>query len=300
MQRIEQQDAGHGTTQQMKIRPLSPAIGVEVAGIDVARPIDDDTMAAIRRAWEENCVALFRGQTLDEDEEVRFAERFGPLARLISESTGDQRGQNSAVLYISNIRKDGKLMGVLPDGEMFFHSDQCYAERPAMATMLYAMEIPARGGNTLFANGYRAYETLPAAMQQRLAGKMALNAYDADDYNGVTHRPETLSPKAKRYCHPVVRTHPGTGRKALYVNRLMTQSIVGLPRAESDEILNFLFDHQEQRAFVYEHVWTPGDLLIWDNRSCLHARSDFDASERRRLRRVAVLGDKPYENTPSA
>jgi taurine dioxygenase len=254
-------------------------------------------MATMRHAWEEGCVALFRGQTLDEDQEVRFAERFGPLARLVSKSDDGAHGENSAVLYVSNIRKDGKLTGVLPDGEMFFHSDQCYAERPAMATMLYAMEIPSRGGNTLFANGYRAYDALPVDLKEGLAGKLALNGYDPDDYEGgsSTRRPELLSSKAKTYCHPIFRTHPGTGRKSLFVNRLMTQSIVGLPRAESDEILAYLFDHQERRDFIYEHVWTPGDLIIWDNRSCLHARSDFDASERRRLRRVTVLGDKPYE-----
>ena len=281
----------------LTIMPLSPAIGIEVADIDLAAPIDDETMAALRSAWEEHCVALFRGQSLDEDEEVRFAERFGPLARLVSKSDDSQRGQNPAVLYVSNIRKDGKLTGVLPDGEMFFHSDQCYAERPAMATVLYAMEIPSQGGNTLFANGYRAYETLPADLKERLSGKLALNGYDPDDYNegSSTRRPELLSPKAKTYCHPIFRTHPGTGRKALFVNRLMTLSIVGLPRAESDAILAFLFEHQERRDFVYEHVWTPGDLLIWDNRSSLHARTDFSASERRRLRRVTVLGDKPYE-----
>jgi alpha-ketoglutarate-dependent taurine dioxygenase len=282
---------------QPSITPLSPAIGVEISGIDLRQPITPDAMSHIRKAWEENCVALFRGQTLDEDEEVHFAEQFGPLARLVSQSDDSARGQNTAVLYVSNIRKDGKLTGVLPDGEMFFHSDQCYAERPAMATVLYAMEIPSQGGNTLFANGYRAYETLPAELKEKLAGQLALYGYDPDDYNdgSSTRRPEQLSPKAKTFCHPIFRTHPATGRKALFVNRLMTLSIVGMERAESDEILAFLFAHQEQRDFVYEHHWTPGDLLIWDNRSCLHARSDFDASERRRLRRVAVLGDKPYE-----
>lgn len=282
---------------QVRIEPLSPAIGIEIDGIDLRTPIAQQTMARIRRAWEENCIALFRGQTLDEDEEVRFAEQFGPLARLVSQSDDNARGRNTAVLYVSNIRKDGKLTGVLPDGEMFFHSDQCYAERPAMATVLYAMEIPSQGGNTLFANGYRAYETLPAELKEKLAGKLALYGYDPDDYNdgSSTRRPERLSPKAKTFCHPIFRTHPATGRKALFVNRLMTHSIVGMDRAESDAILAFLFDHQEQRQFVYEHRWTPGDLLIWDNRCCLHARSDFDASERRRLRRVAVLGDKPYE-----
>ena len=194
-------------------------------------------------------------------------------------------------MLISNIREDGKPIGALPDGEMHFHTDQCHQERPAMASMLYAIEVPSQGGNTLFANGYKAYETLPAEIKRRIDGRRALNAYDYD--NAATRRGTRVVDGVPSCVHPVVRTHPATGRKALYVNRLMTVCIEGLPQEESDELLSFLFDHQEQRQFVYEHVWRPGDLLMWDNRCALHARTDFSAGERRLMRRVTILGEKP-------
>ncbi len=276
----------------MEIRPLSPAIGVEIVGVDLSVPMDEADFARIRRAWEENCIALFRGQRLDEQQQVAFAARFGPLGTIVNESDPLKLGQHPSVLYVSNIRVDGKLTGILPDGEMFFHSDTCYLERPAMASMLYAMEIPSRGGNTLYANGFRAYDALPEVMRRRLRDCRALNVYD---YAGnPTHRAESLPPDVKQYAHPVFRTHPPTGRKSLYVNRLMTWSILDLEAADSAATLDVLFDHQERPEFVYEHEWRRGDVVLWDNRSCLHARSDFDPNERRRLRRVTVLGEKPY------
>jgi taurine dioxygenase len=279
--------------QQIEVRPLSPAIGIEVAGIDLARPLDDDSFARLRQAWEENCIALFRGQKLEEIEQVDFAARFGTLGRNVNENDPMKLGGHPAVLYVSNIRIDGKLTGILPDGEMFFHSDTCYLEKPAMASMLYAMEVPSRGGHTLYANGFRAYDALPDEMKHLLSGKRALNVYD---YEGnPTHRAKTLPPGVKQYAHPVFRTHPATGRKSLYVNRLMTWAILDMPEAEGRDVLEFLFDHQERPEFVYEHAWRPGDVILWDNRSCLHARTDFDPAERRRLRRVTVIGEAPYE-----
>ena len=140
-------------------------------------------------------------------------------------------------MLISNIREDGKPIGALPDGEMQFHTDQCHQERPAMASMLYAIEVPKVGGNTLFANAYTAYETLPDAIKRRIEGRKALNAYDYD--SGATIRGAAVSDDAPAYAHPVVRTHPATGRKALYVNRLMTRRIEGLPAQESEELLEF-------------------------------------------------------------
>jgi taurine dioxygenase len=233
-------------------------------------------------------VILFRGQGLTEERQVRFAEKFGPPARI--HTSQFVRG-HPAVMLISNIREDGKPIGALPDGEMQFHSDQCHQERPAMASMLYAIEVPGVGGDTLFANGYLAYETLPDEVKRRIAGRRALNAYDYD--NAATRRGSRLAEGVPSCMHPVVRTHPATGRKALYVNRLMTVRIEGLPERESDELLDYLFDHQERPEFVYEHVWRPGDLLMWDNRCTLHARTDFSPDERRLMRRVTILGEKP-------
>jgi taurine dioxygenase len=278
-----------GPAPRLQIAPLSPAIGITVTGVDVRR-LTDAEFKRIEEAWVQNCIALFPGQSLSQEEQVEFAARFGPLGQLINKHEG--RRDHPAVMYVSNVREDGKLIGVLPDGEMWFHSDQCYSERPCAATMLYAMEIPSQGGNTLYANMYRAYAALSEPMKRRIAGFKALNVYD---YNAnPTKAGPMLRPDAPHYAHPVVRTHPVTKRKCLYVNRLMTVAIEDIPREESDRLLAELFDHQERPEFIYEHRWTPGDLLVWDNRCTLHARTDFDASERRMLRRVIVLGDKPY------
>ncbi len=254
----------HKTPATFAVRPLSPALGAEISGIDLRDPIDDALKQKFLDAWHQHLVILLRNQTLDEDAQVRFAETFGPPAKTTSGRTFSVK--HPSVMLISNIREDGRPIGALPDGEMHFHTDQCHQEIPAKATMLYAIEIPSKGGNTLFANAYTTDTTLRTA-----------NYDDAKS----------------SYWHPVARTHPATGRKALYVNRLMTREIEGLRREESDAILQKLFDHQEQPKFVYEHVWRPGDILMWDNRCTLHARTDFSAGERRLLRRVTILGEKP-------
>ncbi len=269
------------------LRPLSPALGAEILGIDLRDPIDDALKQKLLDAWHQHLVILLRDQVLDEDAQVRFAETFGTLAKTTSGRAFSVK--HPSVMLVSNIREDGKPIGALPDGEMHFHTDQCHQETPAKATLLYAIEIPSKGGNTLFANAYAAYETLPGDIKAHIAGRRALNAYTSD----TTLRSANYDDAKSSYWHPAVRTHPATGRKALYVNRLMTREIEGLSRDESEAILQQLFDHQEQPKFVYEHVWRPGDIAMWDNRCTLHARSDFSAGERRLLRRVTVLGEKP-------
>jgi taurine dioxygenase len=272
----------------MQTRPLSPALGAEIMGVDLSESISDELFGKIQDCWHQNLVVLFRDQHLSEADQVRFAERFGPLA--ISH-TRRFTTANPAVMLISNIRENGKQVGALPDGEMQFHSDQCYQEKPAMASMLYAIEIPSVGGNTLFANAYKAYETLSDDIKHRLDGRKAMHAYDYD--NASMKRGTKINDGVPHFAHPAVRTHPATGRKALYVNRLMTVGIEDLPEAENDELLNVLFAHQENPAFIYEHVWRVNDLLMWDNRCALHARSDFSSDERRLMRRVTVLGERP-------
>jgi taurine dioxygenase len=269
------------------LRQLSPALGAEILGVDLRDPIDAELRQKILDAWHQHLVLLLRKQALDEDDQVRFAETFGALAKITSGRAFSVK--HPSIMLISNIREDGKPIGALPDGEMHFHTDQCHQATPAKATLLYALEVPSKGGNTLFSNAYTAYETLPEEIRQRIAGRRALNAYTSD----TTLRTANYDDAKSSCWHPVARTHPATERKALYVNRLMTREIEGLPREESDAILQKIFDHQEQPKFVYEHVWRPGDVLIWDNRCTLHARTDFSADERRLLRRVTVLGEKP-------
>src|SRR5215204_5900480 len=167
------------------VRQISPALGAEILGVDLRDPIDEGLKQKLLDAWHQHLVILLRNQTLDEDAQVRFAETFGPPAKTSSGRTFSGV-KHPSVMLVSNIREDGKPIGALPDGEMHFHTDQCHQERPAMASMLYAIEVPKEGGNTLFANGYKAYETLPAEIKRRIDGRRALNAYDYD--NAATKR----------------------------------------------------------------------------------------------------------------
>jgi taurine dioxygenase len=274
----------------MEVVPLSPALGAEVRGVDASQSLPEDTFRKIEAAWHRHLVIVLRGQTLDEEAQVRFAERFGELSPIHTRRHSETG--NPAVMYVGNRTQDGRIIGALPLGEMQFHSDQCYQERPAMATMLYAIEIPAEGGNTLFANCYRAYEALSPEIKQKLAQHKAMQVYAYD--GGVLDRSGMVAPGRGVSCtHPVVRTHPATGRKSLYVNRLMTHHIEGLPVEESMELLALLFDTLERPDLVYEHRWRVGDVLLWDNRCTLHARRDFDPDESRWMRRVTIKGDKP-------
>lgn len=273
-------------TKSLTVRPLSKALGIEVSGVDLRDDLSDEVFAKILKAWHEGLIILLRNQDLDEEQQWQFGLRFGPLA---GGHIRELESTHEGVLYVSNVRKDGKLIGILPDGEMQFHSDQCYREQPSQGSMLHAIEIPTVGGNTLFANCYAAYEMLPENIKQLLHGKSALNAYD---YNfNPTQRGSVIAPDVPTWVHPVVRVHPATGRKALFVNRLMTVQITGMPQAESDDLLNFLFDHAEQKEFIYTHVWQKGDVLMWDNRCTMHARTDFDPNQRRVLRRITLKGE---------
>jgi taurine dioxygenase len=277
---------------RLTICPLSPALGASIGGVDISQPLTPKTFAAIRDTWYEYGVVCIPGQTLDEMQQVHFGEQFGELAHTQGEYASGKG--HPAIMYITNQKEDGKYVGALPDGEMYFHSDMCYVERPSMATMLYAMVIPSAGGNTLFANMYKAYEALPGAMKQKLAGLKAVNSYEpgtAAPTSAMRTR-STPTPDARSFAQPVICTHPVTGKKSLYINRLMTEYIVGIPRDESNALLESLFDHQEQVHFIYEHRWTPGELVIWDNRCMLHARGDFNANELRKLRRITVKGDR--------
>ncbi len=274
------------TTQSIEVRKLPAALGAEVRGVDLREDLSDETFAQILRAWYDNLVILLRDQDLSEDQQWQFGSRFGPLAGgHIPELEGSREG----IAYVSNVRKDGKLIGILPDGEMQFHSDQSYREQPSQGSMLHAITIPRVGGNTLFLNCYAAYETLPQDVKDRLKGLRALHVYD---YNlNPTQRARTIAPDAPTQLQPVVRLHPVTGRRALYVSRLITAYIEGMPQQESDDLLGMLFDHMEQPRFTYEHVWKTGDVLMWDNRCTLHARTDFDPSETRLLRRITLKGE---------
>jgi taurine dioxygenase len=272
----------------LAVRPLSPALGAEIVGVDLSKPLDEASIAAIKRAWNEHLVLLFRGQNLSEEDQIRFARHFGELQQRPrpKDLRAEAKVKNPEVMLVSNIRENGKLIGSLPDGEMQFHSDMCYIPEPPKGTFLYAIEIPSQGGDTLFLNMYKAYEALSPEMKARLKDKTAVNVFLYGSTSRDGNKPDfNVHPHA---AHPVVRAHSDTGRPALYINRLMTWNIEGMEDGESKALLDRLFDHIEQPQFIYAHKWKVGDLVLWDNRCTLHARTDFSDKERRLLRRVVV------------
>jgi taurine dioxygenase len=272
----------------LETRPLSDAIGAEILGVDLAGEIFEELFAEIRQAWVTHKVLLFRGQDIDHPTQTAFARRFGDIQ--VVRSATHLVGESQEVMHVSNRPVDGKP-GILPDGEMMFHTDQCYYEVPSRLTMLFAIAIPSSGGNTLFLNTMAAYAALPAGTKDRLAGLMGHNIYDYD--GSPTLRAAGHSDDAPQFDHPIVIRHPETGAPCLYANRLMTDHILGLEREESDALLLELFERAENEDFIYEHVWQPGDLILWDNLATMHARTDFDPAETRTLRRATVAGERP-------
>jgi len=273
----------------IRVTPLSDALGAEISGVDLSRPLDPKTVADIRAAWLDNLVILFRDQKLSEADQLRFCEYFGPLDKPRFTPTASDKSPN--IMFISNVRDMG-LRTSLEDGEMMFHTDRVFDEHPFMAATLYAIEVPPVGGNTMFCNCYRVYEEMPQDLRARLQARLALNVYDYQ--RNMVQKTQAVSPDAPRFAHPAVRVHPETHRKALFVNRLMTDHIVDMDADESTSLLNRVFDFAEQPQFVYEHVWRVGDFLMWDNRCTMHARSHFDPGHRRMMRRVAICGDRPF------
>ena len=275
--------------------PLTQHIGCEVRGIDLREPVALESATAIYRAFLDHAVLVFRGQALTQEDLIRVTGIFGEFAPLGRPAHTLPKGFSKIlpnIMLISNIRENGETIGALPDGEMMFHHDTIHRPDPHKATLLYSVEIPSYGGDTLFASGTAAYQALDAATKARLEGLKAVNYYV---YNSVKRGDKQGVDATSQATHPVVRTHEETKRKALYVNRLMSVRIEGLPEAESEALLNFLFDHSEKPELVYTHVWRVGDLIVWDNRCSCHARTDFPADQRRLLLRTTVKGlGRPY------
>jgi alpha-ketoglutarate-dependent taurine dioxygenase len=275
--------------------PLTKHIGCEVRGVDLRKPLAPAAASAIYRAWLDHAVLLFRDQELSQEDLIRVTGHFGESAPLGRPAHTLPKGFSRLlpnIMMISNIRENGQTIGALPDGEMMFHHDTIHRPDPHKATLLYSVEIPTYGGDTLFASGTAAYDTLDPAVKAKVEGRRAVNYYV---YNSVVRNDKQAVDATSQAVQPVIRTHDETKRKAIYVNRLMTVKIEDLPEAESDALLNLLFDHCEKPEFVYTHVWRKGDLIVWDNRCSSHARTDFPSDQRRLLLRTTVKGTvKPY------
>jgi taurine dioxygenase len=278
-----------------EVRPLTKHIGAEIHGIDLRQPLDEVTRKAIYKAWLDHLVIVFPDQKLEQEDLLRVSSYFGEIGALRRPPKFFPPGFNRLlpnIMLISNIRENGEPIGALPDGEMMFHHDMIHAPIPHNGTFLYSVEIPTYGGNTLFASGYAAYDTMDPALRAKLEGKTALHLYNyGSTKKGDGHGTEAFGQSK----HPAFRTHEETKRKAVYVNRLMTTGIEGMSDEEAQPLLEAVFDHAEKPEFVYEHVWRVGDLLLWDNRCSSHARTDFPADQRRLMLRTTIEGTvKPY------
>jgi taurine dioxygenase len=281
----------------VSITPLSSACGAEVVGLDMTRPLGADRVQELHQALGGNCVLLFRDARLSPEQHIAFSRQFGPLE---SHVVGEfNLPGHPEIFVVSNVKEDGKLKGAVYAGQ-YWHSDLSYMKKPSLGSLLLCHEMPAVGGDTMFANTYMAYDTLSEPMKKFLGGLKAVHDYSHayDTYFAHLKERPPLTPEQRAKTppveHPVIRTHPVTGRKALYVNPGFTTGFVGMPREESQPILEFLFRHSTRPEFIYRHKWRVNDLVFWDNRCVMHyALADYDFSVRRHMHRTTLAGDEP-------
>src|SRR5690606_38764970 len=257
-------------SQHFEIRPFDAVLGAEIIGIDLAKPLNDTDFARVHQAHLEHGVVVFRDQHLTPQQHIDFSRRFGELQIHVLRQF--LLAGHPEVFIISNIIENGQPVG-LGDAGKFWHSDLSYKEIPSLGSMLYARELPSEGGDTLFASQQAAYDALPAELKKTLQGKLAAHSYlaryDDEVFTGIRRPTLTAEQIAevKPAIHPVVRTHPETGRKGLFVNENFTTHILDMPEDESHALLQELYAHSAKEAFIYRHRWQDSDLVFWDNRA---------------------------------
>ena len=276
--------------------PLGEAAGVEVRGIDPREPVTGPDLETLLSAWRDNLVLLIRGTGLSDEELIAFARVFGALEPPGANPYGAPFLPDFPELnVISNVVKDGQPIGGLGAGEAVWHADMTYRERPSKAAVLHAIEVPESGGDTYFANMITAYETLPSGLKQRIEGRAAIHdaAHNSAGQLRKGYHETTDVSQTPGAQHPLVRTDPDTGRKGLFLGRRPHSYIVGLEVAESEDLLDALWDHATQSRFAIAHQWRVADTLIWNNLCLLHRRDPFDDSARRIMHRAQIAGDHP-------
>ena len=284
------------TGQSPVIRPLSGSIGAEIAGVDLSKELDEATFAFIHGAFLDHLVIVFPDQDLTPEDQLRFARRFGPI--MIDPFIKSPPGYPE-ILEVIKEKHERVAFGES------WHSDSTYLERPPLGSLLYSKEVPPYGGDTMFANQYLAYETLSPGLRQVIDGLTAVHtpwSFDAAKSSGLYNEQRTMKlrnddvmAKAMEIVteHPVVRTHPETGRKALYVNSTYTQHFKDWTREESRPLLEHLFRHSARPEFTCRYRWVPGALALWDNRCAMHHPVNDYHGSRRVMHRVTVIGDRP-------
>jgi taurine dioxygenase len=294
----------------IEVIPTGAALGAEIRGVDFSRPVAEDTRAALRKAWAEHMVLLFRGQAIDDEGLLEASAVFGPPHEAASrqyhlavgEKVDDKLiSRHASVAIISNLDANGnpvKDNGGLGSYEVVWHTDNSYVQVPPAGSMLYALELPPAGGggDTSFSNQYLAYEELPERLKKAIEGKSQI--HDSSRNSAGVLRPGVKMPETpedvKGPVHPLVRVHPVTGRRALYLGRRRTwpsNYILGLPNAESEALLDELWAHATQPKYAWTHQWRVGDIVLWDNRCCMHYRTEIDTQYRRVMHRTTIKGE---------
>ena len=275
----------------IRIEKLAPALGAEVSGVDLSRPLPAAAFDEMRNAWLEHLVLRFRGQKLSDPALLAFSRLFGELDPPGPNPYGRPfLAEHPEMNVISNIRQDGAPIGGLGDGEAIWHADMTYVDTPPMAALLYALEVPPAGGDTYWANLYLAYETLPADLKERIEGRSAVHdaTYNSAGILRKGYRELSDPREAPGARHPLVRAHPETGRKCLFLGRRRNSYILGLELAESERLLDALWAHATRPQLTLRQQWRVGDLLLWDNRCTVHRRDAFDPGARRLMHRTQI------------
>ena len=279
----------------MEVAPTGGGVGAEVRGVDV-RHLNEAGFAALRAAWVAHAVLLLRGQTLADADLIAFSRRFGALDEAPVQESGQRFVPGHPEIYVvSNVVVDGQPIGSLGAGEAAWHTDMSYLPAPPMASLLYALEVPAEGGDTWFCSMYAALDRLPPALRRRVAG---LRVKHDGTYNSGGYLRQGVAPSddprtAPGTLHPLICRHPESGREMLYLGRRRNAWLEGLELAESEALLDAIWASVEAPGIAWAHRWRPGDLVLWDNRCTMHRRDAFDAASRRVMHRTQVKGVAP-------
>lgn len=284
----------------VQVMPSGAALGADVTGFDV-HGVTDAEFDAIHRAWLDHLVLRFRGQEFDDRAHLEFARRFGtldlsPHTRFAGQAWMPEFPEMSR---ITNIQVNGRATGSLGDGELVWHTDMSYLDLPPTGSLLHALEVPADGGDTGFLNMYRALETLPAGLRAAIDGRRIKHDQTQNSSGQVRAGLDDIAYDDVRdvpgAVHPIARTHPDTGRKALYLGRRARAYVMDMPVDESEDLLDALWAHATGNPdFAWAQQWRQGDMVLWDNRCAMHRRDAFDPSQHRLMHRTVILGDRPY------
>jgi taurine dioxygenase len=278
----------------MEILPNPRGVGAEIRGLDLTK-LSDAGFEVVYRAWLEHSVLLFRSATLSDAELISFSRRFGDLDLAPVQESGRRFVEGLPELYVvSNVVENGSPIGSLGSGEAVWHTDMSYLADPPVASILYALEVPPSGGETAFVNMYSVYEELPDTLKRRIFGLRVKHdgTYNSGGYvrEGVV---ESDDPRMSAGTfHPLVCTHPETGRRVVYLGRRRNAYVEGLDLAQSEELLDELWAYVGREGVTWQNVWRVGDLVLWDNRCTMHRREPFDASARRVMHRTQIKGRK--------